>query len=61
MDLKRNDSVMHVAFLHSETGLIITVSAVVGLKNKIWFTFNSTQHVPFLESQGLVLPSVSLL
>lgn len=34
MDLKRNDSVMHVVFLHGRTGLIVTANAALGLRNK---------------------------
>lgn len=47
MDLRRNDSVIHVVFLHSETRLMVTVNAAVGLTVKILFTFNSMQCVPF--------------
>lgn len=39
MDLKRNDSVMHVVFLHHRTGLIVTASAVLGLRDRIPFAF----------------------
>lgn len=39
MNLKRNESVMHVVFLHSRTGLILTVNAAVSLTDKILFTF----------------------
>lgn len=40
MDLKRNDSVMHVAFLHHRIGLIVTASAVLCLRDKIPFAFD---------------------
>lgn len=51
---------MHVAFLHSKTGLIVTINAAVGLTDKILFTFNSIQCVPFLESHGSALLSADL-
>ena len=60
MGLKRNGSVMHVAFLHSKTGLIVTVNAALDLTDKILFTFNSIQRVPFLESHGSALLSADL-
>lgn len=41
MNLKRNESVMHVVFLHSRTGLIVKVNAPVSLTDKILFTFDS--------------------
>lgn len=51
---------MHVAFLHSKTGLIVTVNAATGLADKILFTFNSIHCVPFLESHGSALLSTDL-
>lgn len=47
MDLRRNDSVMHVVFLCSKTRLMVTVKAAVGLMVKILFKFSSVQYVPF--------------
>lgn len=60
MDLKRNDSVMHVVFLHHRTGLIVTASAVLGLRDRIPFAFGGVQCVPFSGSRGLALVSADL-
>lgn len=55
MDLKRNDSVMHVVFLHSRTRLTVLASVVLGLRDKIPFAFDRVQCVPLFGSHGLAL------
>lgn len=60
MDLKRNDSVMHVVFLHSRTGLIVTANSLLGLRDKIPFAFDGVQCVPLFGSHGLALVSADL-
>lgn len=60
MDLKRNDSVMHVAFLHSRIELIVAANAVLGLRDKIPFALDGVQCVPLFGSHGLALGSADL-
>lgn len=60
MDLKRNDSVMHIVFLHGRTGLIVTANAARGLRDKIHFAFDSIQCKPLFGSHGLGLVSADL-
>lgn len=62
MDLRRNDSVMHVVFLCSRTRLMVTVKAAMHLVVKILFTFSSVQYVPCFFSffKGLALLSADL-
>lgn len=40
MDLKRNDSVMHVVLFHSRTGLMVTANSTLGLRDVIPFAFD---------------------